>query len=650
MYVECIQNYSITMISVEKIGNAGAFSIGCNYWASHAGIDMWSDWNPEIVEQDFQLLKSIGVRTLRCFPLWPVFQPISLLRSGKGRPMEYCFGECPLPSDEFGRAGVSREAMDRFSVLADLASKYELELIVGLITGWMSGRLFVPPAMEGRHLFSDPIAVMWETRFVRCFVRHLGSHPAIVAWDLGNECNCCSDAKSREEAWVWSSTIATTIRSEDSTRPVISGMHTLGAESHAIWNIEDQGELMDVLTIHPYPPFTQHCNRDPLNTIRSVLHSTAESVFYSSIGGKPCFTEELGTLGQIFGSEKIAADYLRNVLFSLWSHGDLGLLWWCGFDQKHLEKAPYEWVAIERELGLFGADGVNWRAKPVAQSLLKFSQFLQTVPSLPIRRREAVCIMSGGQDCWGTAYSSFILAKQAGFDLEFQTSRQPLRDAELYLLPSMQAQPWRRFGLELMERVRLGATLYVSLGDALLSDVKEWFGVEVQTRKQRKQPAAFRFSEDIFEVKADYRLDLKPEGAEVLATEADGNPVFTRFAYGSGVVYFLQVPLEASLSQLPGTFHEEASSPFWKLYKDFSGAARESRVVKKSLPSIGITEHARDEAYRYVTIINYTPATIAFPLMLKEGWRVADRFYGECTADETLTLMGNEAVVLGLAR
>ncbi len=603
-----------------------------------------------MVERDFQQLKAVGVRTLRCFPLWSVFQPISLLRGFGGDPVEYRFGDSPLPHDEFGQAGVSREAMEHFSVLADLASKHELELIIGLVTGWMSGRLFAPPALEGRHLLSDPVAVMWQVRFVRCFVRHFHPHPAIVAWDLGNECNCCAEVKSREEAWVWSSTISNAIRTEDATRPVISGMHSLGAEQKARWSIEDQGELMDVLTVHPYPPFTSHCDRDPLNTIRSILHAAAESVFYSSIGGKPCFTEELGTLGQVYGNQKISADYLRNVLFSLWSHGDLGLLWWCGFDQKHLENAPYDWSSLERELGLFQRDEGNWSAKPVAQSLLKFSQFLQIAPQLPPRRCEAVCIMSDKQDCWSAAFSSFILAQQAGFDLEFQTCRQPLREAELYMLPSIQEQPSRRFGLELMERVKRGATLYVSLNNAQFGDIREWFGVEVQSRCQRREPATIRFNGDTFEIKADYRLDLKSQGAEVLAAESDGNPVFTRYAYGRGMVYLLQVPLEIHLSQSPGVFHDEKAAPFWKFYMDFSSVARQDRVMQKGAPSVGVTEHIRDESRRYITLINYTPDPVSFPLKLIDGWKVVELFYGNYNSETgMLAIPENDAAVLSVA-
>ncbi|MBK8881096.1 MAG: hypothetical protein IPN67_01550 [Bacteroidales bacterium] len=62
----------------------GHFSVGCNYWASHAGTHMWRDWRPEIIEQDFKLLSENGIRVLRVFPLWPDFQPICQIYSSGG--------------------------------------------------------------------------------------------------------------------------------------------------------------------------------------------------------------------------------------------------------------------------------------------------------------------------------------------------------------------------------------------------------------------------------------------------------------------------------------------------------------------------------------------------------------------------------------
>jgi len=55
---------------------------------------------------------------------------------------------------------------------------------------------------------------------------------------------------------------------------------------------------------------------------------------------------------------------------------------------------------------------------------------------LPERTVEAVCILTSGSDQWGAAYGSFILANQAGLDIEFQYGSQPLKDSKLYLIPS----------------------------------------------------------------------------------------------------------------------------------------------------------------------------------------------------------------------
>ncbi len=183
----------------------GRFFVGCNYWASHAGAAMWSNWNEETVRRDLEQLAAAGLQVLRVFPLWSDFQPIAQLFGGGGQKVEVRHGEDPLPHDEAGRAGLSRVALERFATFADLADRAGLRLIVGLVTGWMSGRLFVPPALEGLNVLTDPAAIRWEVRLVRAFVRRFRAHPAILAWDLGNECNCMAPVRNADEAWTWTS-------------------------------------------------------------------------------------------------------------------------------------------------------------------------------------------------------------------------------------------------------------------------------------------------------------------------------------------------------------------------------------------------------------------------------------------------------------
>ncbi len=625
----------------------GQFITGCNYWASHAGTRMWSDWNAGIVAADLQQLSQAGLQVLRVFPLWPDFQPLTCLYTGQGQPAEFRLGEAPLAFDEAGQAGVSAAAMGHFAEFADLAEKNGLKLIVGLVTGWMSGRLFTPPAFERLNVLTDPTVIMWQVRFVRYFVRSFKQHPAILAWDLGNECNCMA-AVSRPQAWVWTSSITNAIRVEDKGHPIVSGMHSLAPDKTAIWTMQDQGELTDLLTTHPYPIFTPHCDAEPINTLRSCLHATAESRYYADIGGKPCMGEEVGTLGPFLASDKIAGDYLRTVLFSLWAHDCHGLLWWCAYDQAHLEQAPYDWHSYERELGLVRA---NREVKPVGLEMGRFGEWLKSIPvdSLPPRRTDAVCILSEDQDSWGAAYSSFILAKQAGFDLEFQFCNQPLKPSGLYLLPGLSGGGSfsRRFWLNLLERVHAGATLYVSHLDCMLVPFLEPAGLLVNTRQRRSAPVVFTLDGDDsgFTIQAPVRLSLESTGAEVLGREPDGNPLFTCAQYGLGRLYFLTVPVETALSNSPGSFYGKDAQPFWKIYQRIAQPILKTRLVACNSAEIGLTEHPLAKDRIAVVMINYSPENITPAMSLAAGWKICDYWYGNLP-----TIPANDAVVFTLQK
>ena len=50
------------------------------------------DWQPDVVKKDLHRLRLGGLQVLRVFPLWPDFQPLTLLRTGGG-PVEFRHGE-----------------------------------------------------------------------------------------------------------------------------------------------------------------------------------------------------------------------------------------------------------------------------------------------------------------------------------------------------------------------------------------------------------------------------------------------------------------------------------------------------------------------------------------------------------------------------
>jgi beta-galactosidase len=628
----------------------GHFYVGCNYWASHAGTHMWRDWKPEVIEQDFKLLSENGIKVLRVFPLWPDFQPIHQIYSGGGSKKFIGFIDAPLPATGPGSNGVSEEQLGHFQKMTDLAQKYNLKLIVGLMTGWMSGQLYVPPALEGKDILTDPESLMWQQKLVTTFVGRFKDHAAIIGWDFGNECNVMQNVENYYQAYVWSSVISGAIRSEDKTRPVVSGMHGLSASDNAQWRIIDQAAVTDLLTTHPYSLFTPYAGQDQVNSIRTLLHSAAETRLYADIGGKPCLTEETGVLGPMTAGEKEKAAFARTALFSNWANDCKGMFWWCGFDQLSLNFSPYNYSAVEQELGLFREDR---SPKPVLTEFKNFSAFLDKLPfkTLPLRKAEAVCILTEGQDSWAAAYNSFILAKQAGFEIEFQKSGQELKDARVYLLPSVKGldpifkDSWYR----ILDRVKAGATLYLSLDFVYMPTLTSPVGIEIKTNIQRR--GALKFHSKIgndslnFETFSERKLNIDPLKCTVLGREADGNPAFILSEYGKGKIYLLTFPLEANLATTTGAF--DRGMPSWyRIYNLFAKDVISERILNQDDPYIGVTEHSISEAEKVIVLINYNYEESSSDFKLKDGWKISEALYGKLPSGKSLTIQANDAVVL----
>ncbi|NLG24289.1 MAG: beta-mannanase, partial [Clostridiales bacterium] len=184
-----------------------------------------------------------------------------------------------------------------------------------------------------------------------------------------------------------------------------------------------------------YPRFTPHCGTDPIRGMKPALHAAAGSRLYADLGGKPCFVEEVNTLGPMFGDDDVAASYVRSMLFQIWAHDARGVMWWCANDQSHLGHTPYDWDVVERELGLFRPDG---SAKPALDVLSRFGAFVRGLPfgALPLAIVDAVCVLTRDQDAWAVAYGAFMLAQQAGLNLRFAWHEDELPRAQAYLLPS----------------------------------------------------------------------------------------------------------------------------------------------------------------------------------------------------------------------
>lgn len=592
------------------------FTVGCNYWASNAGTYMWREWDEKTVENDLKLLSQTGIDTLRVFPLWEDFQPITRYVGSERKEMR--INDMPLDKTPEGIAGVSNIMIERFERFAKLAESYGIKLLVCLINGWMSGRMFFPPAFQGTNPITNKTAVKWEVRFVKYFVNRFKNQQNIIAWEAGNETNVLCWVEngkcSADEYLVWLSTIVNTIKSVDNTRPVVAGMH--GLSLNGFISPTEVGEICDIVTVHPYPAFVPHCFTDDLNSIKSRMHSAAESTYYADLSGKPCLCEEIGTLGNMLGCEQVAAEYIKANVNSLWANGDIGVMWWCGHDQTELTFPPYDWCGLERELGLTHVDGTY---KPVAGVLKSMDDFVDKNGVLPERRRHAVCVLTPDQDSWAVAYSSFILSKQAGFDILFADSNYELPHSEVYMLPSLcnEAMPLRTQN-ELLRRVsEEGATLYVSYNDAFVSNIELISGCRVKGNRERKAFTDVGVPEivETMPLYSKRELILEALEAEILARDTDGNPILTSRKYGKGTIYFLSVAPELCLADQTNAFDCKDGKKYYKLYEYIIKKHLDCKVTDKSSPFIGITEHPVDGGY-IITAVNYADREIDFELTL----------------------------------
>ena len=610
---------------------SGNFFVGVNYWASNAGINMWNQWDENAVKRDLDLLVEANVKVIRMFPLWSDFQPIVMLYGGNHQRKEIAFSDMPMPHTKETEAGIDPVMADRFERFLDLAEECDIKVMVGLLTGWMSGKLYAPRALEAFNLYNDPTALKWEMKFIKYMVSRFKNHEAIVAWDIGNECNCMDMAASADEAYTWSLLLANAIRAEDSVRPIISGMH--GLDPNGVWRPQDQGEIMDVLCTHPYPAFTAHCDTDPVNRMKSANHAVAESLYYNGIGKKPCFAEEINTLGPMFANEDITSANADMALFGLWAHNCYGYMWWCACNQSALENVPYDWNALERELGLIRADGTHVK---MLDRMTAFSHFAERFGKLPERISDAVCILVKNQDSWATAYGTFLLAKQAGIEMNFAYLDMEIPKADAYFLPSLSlyGEPTKHLQKELLRRVyEDGATLYISMDGGMMSEFAEVTGFELVAKSRAVETAKVSLGGKDIELYPEFLMQLKALSAKTLVSDQNGNPVFGVNEWGKGKIYFLNSPIEYLAATKTAIIDGANHQPYYEFYKAMN-IKNSAKIAQKQSAFIGVTEHKFEEG-TYLSVINYLPEAKREFIKLSKGNAVAvDSVDGNVTIEQ----------------
>ena len=590
---------------------SGKFSIGVNYWASHAAVEMWRKWDAKEVEKDLAVLKEHGLTLLRVFPNWRDFQPIVEVHSNsqgydKPRETHITTTEVPRPDTPEGYAGVDPVMMDRFGEFCDLADRYGLKFIVCIMTGQMTSRLFVPPALDRMNLYSDPYALKWEGRFYEYFVRRFRDRKCIVAWETGNETRILSTVQDESQAETWLRYTHSIIRLNDPTRPVIGpdGVHI--TDRHP-WSIDAIASQSDVTTVHPYYFNVKY---GAMGSFEFMSRVPADCRAVADISGRPAFVEEHNVRRSNMGRGQRLEDFCRAQLWNLWATDCRGLLWWGAFDQTGTYMSPYNNYYPCQELGAFTRD-----RRPVGNAVAsrRFAQFLSSLDfdALPAAKPDAVFFVSET-----TLHPVYALARKAGIFPAFASPEHPVPDAKCYFFPNCFERgnlPHHRWDV-LKEKVRNGATLYLSWNQTYITEIEEVFGVRVEEYRPKKGEESVDFGGFGVSVKLPDETVFSATTAEVLARDGKGVPVLFRNRYGKGKAYLLSFAPEAEAG------HELYEGDFYRLY---SRICPVKRIVSVPSPEVSVSEHFVSGRKAYVVAVNNSLRPFSGPVAVASGWRIA---------------------------
>lgn len=369
------------------------FSLGVNYWPSGSAMAMWQRFDAGEIREDFARVAGLGLDTVRFFLRWDDFQPAI--------------------------DTMDATMLDRLESVVAIAHDAGLHVMPTLFCGHMSGVNWLPawtldrttPHGRFRTITRDgesPYGIgdfytgaLLEAQvlFARTVGERLRAHPAIVAWDLGNEFSNLREPASEFAAAEWSRRLTAALR-ETSALPVTAGMH--GEDLTRDRNIRFASLCAPYAfaTMHGYSVYSSFARNRLDPEVVPFLSLLAQSfsfkpLLFTEFGNPTCPPNRLSPFERValpdepptptispddplFATyacltETENAAYCTSVLDRLHADGRLGAYYWCwaDYDTALHTDPPFDRATHETSFGIIRSDGSE---KPVAAALAAFAR------------------------------------------------------------------------------------------------------------------------------------------------------------------------------------------------------------------------------------------------------------------------------------
>ena len=305
---------------------------GANYTPSHNWWFCWNDWDPSPIQRDLDAIAALGADHLRIMLVWPFFQP--------------------------NPKWVSTAHLARLDQLLTLMAQRNLDALVTVFTGQLSGWYFLPPFNRLSDGFYTT-ELMWDAQelFVRALAATIKPHANIIGFDFGNELNTCWQAPvAAGDAWM--------ARMFALMNQALPGrLHVNGVDHHP-WFEQDTFSPRSLAAarfpvMHCYPWWTGALNyggaMDPpsvklLAAMAALIRSYAGTD--SNAGQKPVWAGEFNTCIQVL-PEKGQAEWLEKAVTAAI---DQGVSWFSYWDTHDVNR-KFAFNPLEYTLGLLTNDG-----------------------------------------------------------------------------------------------------------------------------------------------------------------------------------------------------------------------------------------------------------------------------------------------------
>lgn len=369
------------------------FSLGVNYWPRRSAMAMWRRFDAGEIREDFARIAGLGLDALRFFLRWDDFQPAADAMDG--------------------------QMLARLEAVADLAAEAGLQTMPTLFCGHMSGVNWLPPwsldparpngrfrtiagDAESPHgigdFYTGPLLDA-QLVFARAVGERLRAHPAVFAWDLGNEFSNLREPATQYDAAEWSRRLTAALQ-ETSGIPVTAGTHGEDLTRDRNIRLSSLCAPYAFATMHGYPVYSAFSRSriDPEVVPFLALLSAAFShkpVLFSELGNPTCPPGKLSPFERVALpdeppnpmispddpvvapyaclDEDEMASYCMNVLERLHADGRLGAYWWCWADyaDELRDEPPFDRAPHELSFGIVRSDGSE---KPVSAALAAFAR------------------------------------------------------------------------------------------------------------------------------------------------------------------------------------------------------------------------------------------------------------------------------------